>query len=256
MSILLSNDDGVDAPGLAALAEALAGLDDLYISAPSRNRSGVGMGMTLDRHLTVVRHGDWPGVVERYAIDGTPTDAVKFGLQQLLAGRSPRLVVSGINYGPNTGRSVRHSGTIGAAFEAYAWGVPALAVSVGFVTPPYWESGKIYARLVAEKALELAKKRPAFMLNLNVPALPPERIKGIRLAPHGRGGYEDAMLGAGAPDRFHICGDWMEAEEDAVCDASCFARDYAVVTPLRYEMTDEELLASLGREWEGLEAGD
>ncbi len=247
MAILLTNDDGVDAPGLRALAESLAGLDDLYISAPPENRSGVGMGITLGRELTVRFHSDWAGVAVRASIDGTPADATKYGLQHMLADAPPRLVVSGINHGPNLGRNVRCSGTVGAAFEAYLFGIPAMAVSVGYVVTPVWEGAKRYARLVAEKALQLGEKRRDIMLNLNVPALPPQRIKGLRLARHGTGGYQDLLVGT-SHNTFSMDGDWIQQDSDD-CDATALADDYAVLTPMRFEMTDVELMASLQDEW-------
>ncbi len=250
MSILLTNDDGVDAPGLAALSQALAGLDTLYIAAPTHNNSGVGMAITIGRGLTAQRHAEWPGVAIRTSIDGTPADAVKYGLQHLLEKDPPRLVVSGINHGPNLGINVRCSGTIGAAFEAFIAGFPALAVSVAHTVPPFWDGAKHYVRVVAEKALLLAETRRDLLLNLNVPALPPEKIKGLRLAHHGIGGYRDLLVTNGAPGSFSMNGNWISPEASALaCDAATFEQGYAVLTPLRFDMTDRDLLSTLTHEW-------
>lgn len=255
MAILLTNDDGVDAPGLSALAEALSGLDDLYIAAPSENRSGVGMGITIGRDLTARKHKAWPGVVARTSIDGTPADAVKYGVQHLFGKDRPKLVVSGINHGANLGRNVRCSGTVGAAFEAFVSGIPAVAVSVDYSVPPYWGGAQYYARLVVERALALAETRRVFMFNLNAPALPPEEIKGFRIARHGLGGYQDLLVGIGLPDVYTMSGDWIVPEPEAACDGFALSRGYAVLTPMQYEMTDAALLEQLNRDWSDLTAG-
>ncbi|MDR3210597.1 MAG: 5'/3'-nucleotidase SurE [Planctomycetota bacterium] len=248
MAILLGNDDGVDAPGLKALAEALEGLDDLYIAAPSQNRSGVGNGITVDRPVTARRHSAWPGVKERTSVDGTPADAIKYGLQYLLGGTPPRLVVTGINHGPNIGRNIRCSGTLGAAYEAFMYGFPALAVSVDHGEPPLWDASRHYARLVAEKTLILARERRELILNLNVPRLPLASVKGLRFARHGHGGYQDVLVATGH-DQYSIGGEWrnLPGEEDS--DSMALAEGYAVLTPLTYELTDQPLLARLQVEW-------
>lgn len=253
MSILLTNDDGYDAPGMAALAQALSGIDDLYIAAPSENRSGVGMAITLERELKAERHAPLPGVKIRDSIDGTPSDAVKYGLQHLLRDNPPRLVVSGINHGVNIGRNVRCSGTVGGAFEALVAGVPAMAVSVMYEIPPVWEGAQYYVRLMVEHLPELLKGRTDVMLNLNVPALPPDRIKGLRLARHGIGGYLDTMVPAGGPNRFMLDADWFLPDNREDCDGAVVADDYAVLTPMRFEMTHREMMEELKGSLSGIE---
>lgn len=246
MSILLTNDDGIDAPGLAALAAALAGLDDLYVSAPLQNRSGVGMGVTIDRVLTPREHPGLDGMPRRLSVDGSPADAVKYGLQFLLRGERPRLVVSGINHGPNIGRNVRCSGTVGAACEAFLAGIPALAVSADYAVPPVWEGAKYYARLVAEKILSPGAPAP-LLLNLNVPALPPESVPGLVLARHGQGGFHEYLVPAGGG--LELGGKWLDTPPGDRCDAAAFTKGYAVLTPMRFEMTDDAGMGRLRREW-------
>lgn len=249
MSILLANDDGVEADGLRELAAALAGLDDLYISAPSENRSGVGMSITITDPLNSKRHSDWSGVKERWSIDGTPADAVKFGLQHLLKKDPPRLVVSGINLGANVGRNVRCSGTVGAAFEGLVSGFPALAVSVDYDLPINWDGAKHYARLAAEKLLELSKKQSNLMFNLNVPSRAVDKIKGLKLTRHGSGGYLDNMIPHTQPGSYTLGPDWQDPETGSDCDARALTDGFATITPMRYEMTDQRLLDLLQGEW-------
>lgn len=249
MAILLTNDDGIDAPGLAALAEALAGLDTLYVAAPAENKSGVGMGITIERDMEARVHSSGRHGEIRHSLDGTPADAVKYGLQHLLAGDRPRLVVSGINLGPNLGRNVRCSGTVGAAFEAVAAGIPALAVSVDYVVPTNWNGGKFYARKLAEMMLrEAAPGREPHVLNLNVPSLDPEDIRGLVIARQGKGGILDCLESDADGRTFSLAAQRIDTGR-ADCDASAFRDGYAVVTPLRYEMTHDALLEELVSSW-------
>lgn len=251
MAILLSNDDGVDAPGLLELAEALAGIDDLFIAAPAGNQSGVGMGITLGRDIKVERREDTAGGVARYAVHGTPSDAVKYGLQHVLRHEKPRLVVSGINLGPNLGINVRCSGTVGAAFEAVVAGIPALAVSVDYVIPTNWTGARHYARLMTEKALAMTAegRYGAFMLNLNVPARDPGDIPGLVAMRHGVGGILDIMSPRGDGENYHHTPEWVEITRADACDTAAFQEGYAVVTPMRYDLTNAELLEGMRENW-------
>ena len=249
MAILITNDDGIDAPGLAAMVEALQGLDTLYVAAPAGNQSGVGTGITIGRSLRAVRHPDGPGGTVRYSLDGTPSDAVKFGLAHLLGGEKPRLVASGINLGPNIGRNVRCSGTVGAAFEAVASGIMALAVSVDYVIPPNWEGAGHYARLAAERLLAGPPPEEAFVFNLNVPSAAPEEIAGMVFARHGAGGFQDTLVADADPGRYSLGGEWMTFAPGGDCDGAAFASGYAVATPLRLEMTHAGMLSRLRDEW-------
>lgn len=252
MAILLTNDDGIDAPGLAALARALAGLDDIHVSAPAGNRSGIGMAITLDRPLTARRHPDGPSGEIRHSIDGTPADAAKFGLEHILRDQPVRLVVSGINLGQNIGTNVRCSGTVGAAFEAVAHGVVALAVSVGWDDDVVWEGAQFHARKIAEKILAMeppASPADAFVVNLNVPSLPPEKIPGVVIARHGMGGFNDALVAAGDGRHHRSAAAWIENNPGDDCDAAAFRAGYAVVSPLRFEMTHYPMMDKLCTEW-------
>lgn len=248
MAILLTNDDGIDAPGLAAMAQALAGLDDLYVSAPADNKSGVGMGITLGRSLKAAAHPDGKFGETRHSLDGTPADAAKYGLQHLLAGKRPRLVASGINYGPNLGVNVRCSGTVGAAFEAVVAGIPALAVSVDFVENVDWDGAMYYARKLAEKMLSLPEDTEPFVLNVNVPSRQRGDIPGLVVTHHGMGGIRDSLR-ADPDGEYRLAAEWIELGPDADCDMAAFNAGYAVATPLRFEMTHNAILADLCEAW-------
>ncbi len=249
MAILLTNDDGIHAPGIAHLAQALQGLDAIHVSAPEENKSGVGGGITITRNLQAKRHPAGACGEERWSVDGTPADAAKFGMQHVLGGVPPRLVASGINLGPNLGVNIRSSGTVGAAFEAVAVGVNALAVSVDYVFPTNWEGAKHYARKAAEMLLRLPPGGEPFVLNLNVPAKNPDEIKGLVIARHGVGGMRDTIVVEEREGAFHLEADWLNVMPGVDCDASAFDAGYAVLTPLRYEMTDDGRMAFLARQW-------
>lgn len=250
MAILLTNDDGIDAPGIAALAEALEGLDSLVVSAPAGNRSGVGGSITLGRSMKTVRHPDGPaGNFPRHSIDGSPADAVKYGLQRITAGNPPRLVASGINNGLNIGFNIRNSGTLGAAFEAAESGIPALAVSMRRSDTPDWRAAKHFARLLAAKMLALPAGRPPFVLNLNTPSCAPEEVRGLVFARAGLGGYNDLLV-PGEDGRFSLHAEWIRTDADSNCDGAAVDAGYAVATPLRVDMTDAALMARLCGDWD------
>ncbi len=161
--ILLTNDDGIGAPGLEALAGALGGLAALTIAAPSGERSGAAHSISVRRAVACEPRGEG-----RWSIDGTPTDAVIISLHKLLEDK-PDLVISGINHGANVGQNIHYSGTVGAALEATLHGVPAVALSLASRNPqgdfgPAARLGRQLARLVLEESLP-----DGVLLNVNVP---------------------------------------------------------------------------------------
>ncbi|MCG5056395.1 MAG: 5'/3'-nucleotidase SurE [Myxococcales bacterium] len=166
--ILLSNDDGIGAPGLAALIEAVQDLGDLLVAAPDRERSAASHSITLNSPLRVDELA--PG---RFAIDGTPVDCVYLAALHLAA-RRPNLCISGINDGYNLGSDVFYSGTVAAAVEATLRGVPSIAVSAERHRPLDFRAGARFVRALAEETLARANDRNPFpegaLLNVNVPA--------------------------------------------------------------------------------------
>lgn len=182
MNILLTNDDGIRAPGLKALADAFSAAGhEVYICAPNRERSAVSHGGTFDRALRA-EPVDYPGAKAAWACDGTPSDCASLGVFLVRRQAKLDLAISGINRGMNAGGACVYSGTVGAAMEAAMAGVQALAVSLYF--DPHGTVGEDYAA-AARVALRVAEWVPAHPLprgvlyNLNVPALPYEQLKGI-----------------------------------------------------------------------------
>lgn len=178
MKILISNDDGYQAPGILALADALRTIADITVVAPESNRSGTSNALTLDRPLRL--HQADNGF---YFVDGTPTDCVHIALTALMDS-PPDLIVSGINQGQNMGDDTLYSGTVAAATEAYLFGIPAIAFSQVDKGWQHLESAANFARsMVLNGFPGLATP---YLLNVNIPNLPESELKGVRLARLGK----------------------------------------------------------------------
>jgi 5'-nucleotidase len=264
LQILLTNDDGIQAPGLAVLRAAVDGLGEITTIAPDHNASAVARGITIHRplHLEATTFGEaWPGL----ACDGTPSDCVRIGL---LGVRSPTpdLVVSGVNCGANMGADVTYSGTVGAAFEAALRGRPALAFSVESQEPGWLTEAMQLVRAMVEHVIARGLPRHS-ILNINLPDKPLAEFAGIHPARLGGascsdrvflsadGAGSDSLAGApladlfvGASEYFVPC-DHPTAGEWAETDFEVVGRGCVAVTPLRYDLLDPELLAELAT-WE------
>ncbi|HUK66626.1 MAG TPA: 5'/3'-nucleotidase SurE [Anaeromyxobacteraceae bacterium] len=239
MRILLSNDDGVHAPGLAALSAAFPG-DEVWVVAPDREQSASSHSISLQRPLRITELGP-----RRFAVDGTPTDAVYLGLNQVLKGRRPDIVVSGVNSGPNLGSDVHYSGTVAAAMEGALLGCHAIAVSLVARPPHAFEHAARFAAALAHRLLADPPKRPA-LLNVNVPAGP---VKGYRLVRLGRRTYGNEVVEKKDPRGrayYWIGGEAATSEDIPHSDCNCVFFDGLVsVTPLELDWTHESLLEDL-----------
>lgn len=179
MKILVTNDDGIQSPGIRTLATELSKIGQVIVVAPDRERSAIGSAVTLRSFIRV--HTAEPSIdgIEAYAVDGTPVDSVLLGLDNLANGKVD-LVVSGINHGPNIGDDVTISGTVSAAVQAYLLGFSALAVSVNTWEEPRLDVASRLATLLARR-IGAALLPTNILLNLNVPNLPLEEVKGLEL---------------------------------------------------------------------------
>src|ERR1700737_2847245 len=173
MRILVSNDDGVEAAGLRALAEGLLELDEVAGCAPDGEQSTTRRSISLHRPLRIEQLPAWgpDGQIERWSVDGTPTDAVYIGLNQVLKGRAPDLVASGINRGPNLANDVHYSGTVAAAMEGCVGGVASFAISQ--VKSRDYSYAAKFAAALARQIIEHGLP-PGTLLNVNVPPAPPQ----------------------------------------------------------------------------------
>lgn len=185
--ILITNDDGIHAPGIVLLAEALEAVGEVQVYAPDRQQSAVGHSVSLHKPLRVteVKEG-WK------MVDGTPTDCVMLAVRDLL-GRRPDLVVSGINLGANLGDDVTYSGTVGGAYEGMLLGLPAFAISDVSHKPKHMASAAQFATKLARRILEHGLPEDT-VLNVNVPDLSYDEIMGVSFTRMGRRRYKDEII--------------------------------------------------------------
>jgi 5'-nucleotidase len=246
MILLLSNDDGIDAPGLGALARAAAGLGDVWVVAPDSERSACSHSLTLHRPLRIQDRGN-----QWFAVDGTPADCVYLALHHLLP-KEPALVLSGINRGANLGDDVLYSGTVAAAREGALHHFPALAVSLSVdfgLAEHHWETAGSLAMEVAAEILEQGVPQ-GVLLNLNVPDLPAGEVKGIVATHMGRRRYhpmaEERLDPRGRP-YFWIGGTHQKFCETPGSDGPTVRAGYASLSPLQPEMTASSTLEALSK---------
>ncbi len=243
MRVLLSNDDGVHASGLRALADAFQG-DEVWVVAPDREQSAQSHAISLHRPLRLVE------VAPRWAaVDGTPTDAVYMGLNHVLRGARPDVVVSGVNHGPNLGNDVLYSGTVAAAMEGALLGVHALAVSLASAPPHDFTHAARFAVALARRIVEAAPPAP-LLLNVNVP---PGPVRGYRFVRLGRRTYGSEVVEKTDPrgrKYYWIGGEGGPHNEDIPgSDCNCVLVDRLVsVTPLHLDTTHDAVLSEL-RSW-------
>ncbi|WP_418790002.1 5'/3'-nucleotidase SurE [Phosphitispora sp. TUW77] len=250
MLILISNDDGIQAPGINALRSALEHLGDVCVVAPDRPRSASGLGITIHKPLRVEEFEFSASNAKGYAVNGTPSDCVKLAIQALLPSK-PDIVVSGINLGPNLGTDVLYSGTVSAALEGVINGVPSIAVSLAS-----WESVDFdYAAKFAQKLVKvvLDKGLPdETLLNVNVPVLndekKPNRVAVTRL---GKRRYENTFEKRRDPrgkDYYWMGGEVMDIMAEPGTDIASVKNGEISVTPLFFDVTDNNFM-NMVREW-------
>lgn len=241
MRILLSNDDGYFAPGLACMAQALSDFAEVTVVAPERDRSGASNSLTLDRPLTLRKAANG-----FYYVNGTPTDCVHLALTGLLDHR-PDLVVSGINHGANMGDDTIYSGTVAAATEGYLFGLPAIAVSlVSAADANYATAARVVLQLLRQ-----AKTPPVQLLNINVPDLPFAALGGIEVTRLGKRHKAEPVIKATNPRGETVY--WVGAAGDAQdagegTDFHAVAQRKVSITPLQIDLTATAQMDSV-RQW-------
>jgi 5'-nucleotidase len=243
--LLLTNDDGIAAPGLAATVESVKDLGELTVFAPLFPRSGVSHAITLANPLRLVKQ-PFPPAEIAIATDGTPADAVKLGLG-MLKPRLPAMVVSGINLGANTGVFIHYSGTVSAAREACLNGIPALAVSLTTYVDPIFESAIYWTKKVMELLLEQRFDSPQ-LWNLNVPNLPLDRIKGLKITHQGNSVLHDHYEERTDPRQgkyYWLVDDGPSLDSNPISDEMAIMEGYCSLTPLRWDLTDYSITESL-----------
>ena len=247
LNILVSNDDGIDAPGLYALVQEMKKIGAVTVVAPDKQQSAVGHAITMNYPLRVKefkKNGKFFG----YAVQGTPADCVKLAVRAILK-REPDLVVSGVNHGSNTAISIIYSGTVSAATEGTILGISSIAVSL----TTYAQADFRYAAQFARKLAMLVGKRglpSGTLLNVNVPPLKAKEIKGVLVTRQGKAVWNDTFDHRRDPNNreyYWLTGGLEKIDTDLEFDEAAVRNNYISITPIHYDLTDYRMFEAMKR---------
>jgi 5'-nucleotidase len=245
MRILVTNDDGVHAPGLAVLERIARALsDDVYVVAPETDQSGVAHSLSLNDPLRLRKISD-----RRYAVKGTPTDCIIMGVRRILAESRPDVVLSGVNSGHNVAEDVIYSGTVAGALEGTILGIPSLALSQAYGRrssreSAFWSCAETHAPGLIKKILAEGIP-PNVVINVNFPDCPAGEVKGVAVTVQGRRGYTvkiDARADGRGNPYYWIAFDRPDLSPGQGTDLEALAQNRISVTPLRLDLTDTPTL--------------
>jgi len=243
--ILITNDDGVNAEGIQTLRKELSKIGETFVFAPDREQSGTSHSFSLRRPLKVT----WIDSTTA-SVGGTPTDCIMLAVRGLLKER-PRIIVSGINHGPNMGDDVTYSGTVAAAIEGTLLGIPSLAFSVACWNSCRFDFAATFARELVRKTLKEGLPLDT-LLNVNIPNLPPEEIRGVKITKLGKRIYRDFVLKKVDPSGsvyYWIDGEDPSWEKEEETDFAAIEEKMISITPFHLDLTAYHLIQSLKR-WE------
>lgn len=248
LNVLVTNDDGVFSPGLLTLAKELERIAEVKILAPWRNWSATGHTRTFDKPLrareVILNDGG-----RAWVCDGSPADCVALALQGFFEEKID-LVISGINTSANLGDDITYSGTIAAAIEATIWGIPAIAVSLDkpeAMLHVDYSTAAFYASLVVQKVVRNGIPR-ATLLNVNVPFIEENEIKGIQITRQGTRIYNDLLIKRADPrgrPYFWVIGKMPSGLIETGTDIAAIANGYVSITPLRIDLTDQQTIVEI-----------
>lgn len=246
MRILLTNDDGIDAPGIKALWNSLKDIAQIVVAAPARQQSATSHSITVFHPIWVTEQTFDDRRISGWRIGGTPADSVKIALDTLME-TMPDLIVSGINHGPNLGTDVLYSGTVSAAVEGAMHGIPAIAVSLATDDEPNFAPAAAFCRKLASQVL--AQKLPPFtLLNVNVPPLPQADISGVAITKLGVIEYANAFDKRSDPrgrTYYWMAGTPMATPNDPDTDVAVIQAGKISVTPIHFDLTDYALIEKM-----------
>ncbi len=242
LNILISNDDGIDAPGIYSLAQSLKRIGYVTIVAPDKQRSAVGHAITMNYPLRVrkfFKDGNFFG----FAVDGTPADCVKIAVRTILK-EKPDLLISGINHGSNTAINIIYSGTVSAATEGTILGIPSIAVSLTTYDKPDFSFASKFSRNLAELVIKKGLPKDT-LLNVNIPPLKEKEIRGIRITRQGKSRWDDTFDVRKDPNNkeyYWLTGklEVLDVSEDT--DIIAISNKYISITPIHFDLTDYKSL--------------
>jgi len=249
LKILITNDDGIHAPGIHTLAETLAARHEVYVVAPDTEKSASSASITLRYPLKVKEFtpASKTAVKKFFHVNGMPADAVKIALSVILAENKPDVLISGINHGENMGVDIRYSGTVAAAFEGLFFGLPSIAVSTATFSsnPKYSTAAEFISQNLEKlcaKCLELDNR---CVLNVNVPSIESSAVKGVKITRVNNFRYRDDYKAISDPSSFvhyWLSGHKEKIENDEDTDLIAVQNGFVSVTPLQLDMTDFKAL--------------
>jgi 5'-nucleotidase len=253
MRLLCTNDDGILATGLETLARAAEPLGEVYVVAPDREQSATSHSLTLHHPLRPIQRGP-----RRWQVDGTPTDCVMLAVEALMPER-PDFVLSGVNHGQNMGEDVLYSGTVAAAMEGLSLGIPAIAVSYAWgdlrADPERLAAQADLLSSLLKHLLTLPDLPRETLLNVNLPPVPPDQVKGVRLTRLGRRVYSNSITPMTDPwgrPIYWIGGGSAEWRGEPDSDFQAVRDGYVSVTPLHLDLTHYDRLTSAEAWWRAL----
>lgn len=251
--ILVTNDDGITAPGIRALIKMMNEIGEVYVIAPDSPQSGMGHAITIDSTLFCekVKIDDGPQSDREWACSGTPVDCVKLGINRILP-RRPDICVSGINHGSNSSINVIYSGTMSAAVEAGVDGIPAIGFSLcDFSYSADFFAAKKYIQQIVRSAIE-NKMKKSMILNVNIPKLPEQELKGIRVCRQAKAIWQEEYDQRKDPrgrTYFWLTGKFVNLDSGDDTDERALEEGYISVVPIQYDMTAHDYI-SVVKSWE------
>lgn len=250
--ILVTNDDGITAPGIHSLVNAVRHLGDVVVVAPDKPQSGMGHAITIGVPLRLDKVKDFFDGAEAWQTNGTPVDCVKLAVDKILH-RKPDICLSGINHGANHSINVIYSGTMSAAMEASIERIP----SIGFSLLDYsieadFTASELYVHKIVESILKKELPRH-FLLNVNIPAVPPELMKGIKVCKQAYAKYEedfDERLDPHGRKYYWLTGEFKNFDKGEDTDVWALEHNYVSVVPIQFDLTNYTLKKELEKNWD------
>ena len=250
--ILITNDDGITAPGIRNLVEAVIGLGQVVVVAPDKPQSGMGHAITIGVPLRLNKVEDILAGVETWQTSGTPVDCVKLAVDKILH-RKPDICLSGINHGANHSINVIYSGTMSAAMEASIESIP----SIGFSLLDYrfeadFTAAKFYVRKIVESLLK-TKMDKHLLLNVNIPVVPLDEMKGIKICRQAYAKYEedfDERLDPHGKKYYWLTGEFINFDKGDDTDVWALQNNYVSIVPVQFDLTNYTLKKTLEKNWD------
>lgn len=249
--ILITNDDGITAPGIRNLVEAVKDLGDIIVVAPDKPQSGMGHAITIGLPLRLTKMPGIFGEIEAWQVSGTPVDCVKLAVDKILK-RKPDICLSGINHGANHSINVIYSGTMSAAMEASIEAIPSIGFSLlDFQYEADFTASRLFVHKIVKDMMQ-TKMDKHFLLNVNIPKGDVEDIKGIKVCRQAYAKYDesfDERLDPNGKKYFWLTGEFINHDDGTDTDVWALENNYVSVVPVQFDLTNYTLKKDLEKTW-------